>query len=408
MDTFIGRQPILNINQDLYGYELLHRTSNMNAYRGFDGTQATAAVISNSYLSFGIEKLSDRKRCFINFTEQLLLEEVPLFFSPEAIIVEILESVELSDEIVAACRKLKHLGYVIAIDDVIDPRYYDQIIDLVDIMKVDFLQISKHRREGIIKQYANRHITFLAEKVETQEDYEEAKRLGYTLFQGYFFSKPVILATKDMKPIPQQYVYMLEEINKPDPDITLVSKLVERDLALSYKLLRLINSLGLPVKVSNIKQAVVLLGLFEVKKWILILMLTKDTNQSTKIIQLSLIRSRLSERIAKKVKMNATDASFIGMFSLLESLLQRPMNDILSELPIEDHVVKILTNEHHNDPHAQLLQLVKAIERCDWYAVDQLLTQVGVSIPSLQEDYFEAVVWANTIIGSFATATPAH
>ncbi len=401
MEAFIGRQPILTVDQELFGYELLHRSSKRNSYQGFDGTQATATVISNSYLSFGIDKLSDRKQCFINFTEELLLEEIPTFFSPESIVVEILESVKLSDEVVAACRKLKKLGYAIAIDDVMDPRYYDPIIHLVDIMKIDFLALPKHLRGEVIQKYADLNVTFLAEKIETLEDFEEAKALGYKLFQGYFFSKPVILTTKDIKPIPQQYLKMLNEINKPMPDLTLVSDLVERDLALSYKLLRLINSLGLPVKVSNIRQAIVLLGLVEVKKWILILMLTKEKNESSNVIQLSLIRSRLSERIARKVKINANDASFIGMFSLLESLLQRPIRDILIELPIEDHIKKILTNENEDAPHAHLLLLVQSIERCDWKEVDSQLNRIGVSIKGLQEDYFEAVEWANAILGSF-------
>lgn len=403
MDAFIGRQPILNKKQELYGYELLHRTSSVNAFQGIDGTQATATVISNSYLSFGLDKLSDGKLCFINFNEELLLKEFPTFFTPGSIVVEILETVKLSNEIIDACRKLKQLGYMIAIDDVINPHDYDHMIDFIDIMKVDFLQIPKHQRKETIHKYANSPITFLAEKIETQEDFKEAQALGYTLFQGYFFSKPVILSQKDIKPIPQQYVSMLEEINKPVPDMNDISKLVEKDLALSYKLLKLINSLGLPVKVSNIKQAIVLLGLLEVKKWILILMLTKETNECMNVIQLSLIRSKLSERIAKKVKLNATDASFIGMFSLLESILQRPMKEILAELPIEDHLIATLTNEEKASPHAQLLQLVKSIERCDWQGVDRQLEQVGVSISGLQEDYVEAVNWANSIVGSFQT-----
>ncbi|MBN8208668.1 EAL domain-containing protein [Bacillus sp. NTK071] len=401
MEAFIGRQPILTVDKELYGYELLHRSSKLNSYQGFDGTQATATVISNSYLSFGLDQLSDQKRCFINFTEELLVDEVPTFFSPESIIVEILESVKLTDNVIAACHKLKRLGYKLALDDVTDMSNYEKIIDLIDIIKVDFMETSRQKRLEIVEQFSHLPITFLAEKVETLEEFEEAKELGYVLFQGYFFSKPIILSTKDIKPMPQQYVKMLEEINQPVPDISLVSELVERDLALSYKLLRLINSLGLPVKVSNIRQAIVLLGLFEVKKWIMILMLTKETNESSKVIQLSLIRSRLSERIARKIRINPSDASFIGMFSLLECILQRPMSNILLDLPIEDHIKAALMDENHTSIYAHVLKLVKAIEQCDWETVDLMLVKVKVSMDDLQEDYFEAVHWANSVIDTF-------
>ncbi|WP_394175168.1 EAL and HDOD domain-containing protein [Guptibacillus hwajinpoensis] len=401
MEAFIGRQPILTVDKELYGYELLHRSSNQNVYQGFDGTQATATVISNSYLSFGLDQLSDQKRCFINFTEDLLLVEVPTFFSSESIIVEILETVKLTDEVIAACRKLKESGYKLALDDVIEMSNYEKVIELIDIIKVDFIETSKQQRLDIIEQFNHLPITFLAEKVETLEEFEEAKELGYVLFQGYFFSKPVILTTRDIKPMPQQYVKMLEEINRPVPDISLVSELVERDLALSYKLLRLINSLGLPVKVSNIRQAIVLLGLFEVKKWIMILMLTKEINESSKVIQLSLIRSRLSERIARKIRINPSDASFIGMFSLLESILQRPISNILVDLPIEDHIKEALLDEDHSSIYAHVLKLVKAIERCNWEAVDSMLAKVNISMDDLQEDYFEAVRWANSVISTF-------
>lgn len=398
MDVFIGRQPILTVDKKLFGYELLHRTGNLNSFDSVDGNQATAAVISNSYLTFGLDKLSDKKKCFINFTRDLILDEAPTLFSPDSIIIELLEDIEITDDIIEKCEKFKAAGYKIAIDDFTDFGNYERILHVIDIIKVDFLGTTKEKRIEIMDRYKNLPIQFLAEKVETIEDFEEAKKLGFSLFQGYFFSKPSILSTKDLKPMPQLYIQMLNEINKPMPDIQAVATLAEKDVALSYKLLRLINSLGLPVKVSNIRQAIVLLGLGEVKKWILILMFTKDSDQSSEILHLSLTRAKLSELLAKKINVNPNNASLVGMFSLLDTILQRPMEEVVNELPIDDTIKQTLTNRDKDNEYNLILKAIKALEADDWKSLSSYLETLNVSSEALQECYIEACTWADSII----------
>ncbi|WP_377887376.1 EAL and HDOD domain-containing protein [Alkalihalobacillus sp. R86527] len=397
MDVFIGRQPILTVDKQLFGYELLHRTGNLNSFDGLDGNQATAEVISNSYLAFGLDKLSDHKKCFINFTKDLILDETPKLFSPDSIIIELLEDIEITAEVIKKCETFKEEGYNIAIDDFTDFGNYEKILHVIDIIKVDFLGTSKEKRIEIMDRYRHRPIQFLAEKVETLEEFEEAKSLGFELFQGYFFCKPSILSTKDLKPMPQLYIQMLNEINKPVPDIDAVATLAEKDVALSYKLLRLINSLGLQVKVSNVRQAIVFLGLAEVKKWILILMFTKDSDQSSGILHLSLSRAKLAELLAKKVNVNPHQASLVGMFSLLDTILQRPMEEVLDELPIDDTIKQTLTNVRQTDYH-HLLNMIKAVERNDWQELSSHLNTFTITSEALQNSYIEALKWADSII----------
>ncbi|WP_270180426.1 EAL and HDOD domain-containing protein [Alkalihalobacillus sp. CinArs1] len=397
MDVFIGRQPILTVDKQLFGYELLHRTGNLNSFDGLDGNQATAEVISNSYLTFGLDKLSDHKKCFINFTKELILDETPLLFSPDSIIIELLEDIDITGEVIEKCESFKAKGYTIAIDDFTDFGNYESILHVIDIIKVDFLGTSKEKRIEIMNRFRHLPIQFLAEKVETLKEFEEAKALGFKLFQGYFFSKPSILSTKDLKPMPQLYIQMLDEINKPMPDIQAVATLAEKDVALSYKLLRLINSLGLQVKVSNVRQAIVLLGLAEVKKWILILMFTKDSNQSTEILHLSLTRAKLSELVAKKVNVNPHQASLVGMFSLLDTILQRPMEEVLNDLPIDDTLKETLTNDRETVYH-HILTMIKALERNDWQTVASFLNEFNLASEDLQSSYIDALKWSDSII----------
>lgn len=397
MDVFIGRQPILTVDKQLFGYELLHRTGNLNSFDGFDGNQATAEVISNSYLTFGLDKLSDQKKCFINFTKDLILDDTPKLFSPESIIIELLEDIEITEEIIKKCERFKADGYKIAIDDFTDFGNYENILHVIDIIKVDFLGTSKEKRIEIMDRYRHLPIQFLAEKVETLEEFEEAKDLGFELFQGYFFSKPSILSTKDLKPMPQLYIQILSEINQPSPDIQAVTTLAEKDVALSYKLLRLINSLGLRVKVSNVKQAIVLLGLAEVKKWILILMVTKDTEQPPEILHLSLTRAKLAELLAKKINVNPHQASLVGMFSLLDTILQRPMEEVLEELPIDDNIKQTLMNVQQTEYH-QILRIIKDLEQNDWEELSFHLNSLSIKSDALQNSYIEALKWADSII----------
>lgn len=198
MNAFIARQPIFDCNNNVFGYELLFRNGSQNFYNSLDGNAATLNVISNTFYSLGVDTVTNGKKAFINFTEELLKREIATLLPPELVIVEILENIEPTDEIISVCKKLKDKGYTLALDDFVFDTKYNKLIELADIIKVDFTITKGYERRNIISKINSNKIKFLAEKVENIDEFREAQSYGYSYFQGYYFSKPVILSGKDM------------------------------------------------------------------------------------------------------------------------------------------------------------------------------------------------------------------
>jgi c-di-GMP-related signal transduction protein len=240
LDVFVARQPIFTKRQKLFAYELLFRDSYENACTCADGDQATSDVICNSFFAIGMDILTGGKRAFINFTENLLRREIPLLLPKEVVVVEILETVEPTPALLAACVKLKQAGYLLALDDFVFQTEFIPLLDICDIIKVDFLTTIGHDRKKIMHDIGERNIKFLAEKVETRADFEQAVKFGYSYFQGYFFSKPIVLKGKNAptSKINQLRVFkVLQELDKENFTFENIEKFIMYDLALSYQLL---------------------------------------------------------------------------------------------------------------------------------------------------------------------------
>lgn len=413
MDIYVARQPIFDINERTVAYELLYRSSTVNNYQHTNGDQATTDVIVNSFLNIGINALSYGKPCFINFTEKLLKLGVPSHFNPLSIVVEILETVEINEEILMICKELKELGYTIALDDFFVSEWNDltvQLLDYVKLIKIDFRTTTRRDRQEIIRFIKGRDIKFLAEKVETISEYEEAKEDGFEYFQGFYFSKPVILNSHDIPAYYHSYLQIINEIESPDPDIEKIKDVIEKDLSLSYKLLRLINN---PVfrprnEVSSIKQAIVLLGLNEIKKWIYVLMIRgvdqgrADGTKEKEIIELSLKRGKLGELIGRKVgrEVLASKYFLLGMFSLMDSLLHLPMESLLEDLPLSNELKAALSGEK-NDEYA-MLQFLKEIEHAFHEDGELDLNPTTMQQEELFRLYGEASDWATKVLTEVA------
>jgi c-di-GMP-related signal transduction protein len=408
MDIYVARQPIFDINEKTVAYELLYRNSSVNNYQHTDGDQATTDVIVNSFLNIGIKDLSNGKPCFINFTDKLLKLGVPSYFNPLSIVVEILETVELNEEILAICKELKAHGYTIALDDFFVSQWNEltvRILDYVDIIKIDFRTTSRSDRQEMIRFIKERNIKFLAEKVETIEEYIEAKEDGFVYFQGFYFSKPVILNSYDIPSYYHSYFQILKEIESPEPDLEKIKDVIEKDISLSYKLLRLINN---PVfrprnEVSSIKQAIILLGLNEIKKWIYVLAIRgadkgSDESKEREIIELSLKRGKLGELIGRKVgrEVLASKYFLLGMFSLMDSLLHHPMEELLEDLPLSNELKDALSGEQ-NDEYV-MLQFLKDIEHAFHEDVELPFNPTNMPMEELFRLYGEASDWAAKVL----------
>ncbi len=342
MDVFLARQPILNKYNKLFGYELLFRDSEKNSFQGEDGDKATIDVIKNSFINIGIEKVTGGKKAFINFTKNILKSDIFMVLSPETVVIEILEDVDPTEEIVELCKKLKKLGYLIALDDFVYSSKYKKLLEITDIIKVDFKITKGYERREVIENVNLPHIKFIAEKVETLEEFNEAVSYGYSYFQGYYFSRPLIVTGKRISENKIIYMKLLQEINSGSFNIEIIEDLIKRDVSLSFKLLKLINSANYVFRseIKSIRQALALLGEKEIKMWLyLIVFKTLGEDKPENIIIESLTRAKFAEIIAQKIKgaPNSFNAYLIGMLSMVDRLMDIPLDEILHQLllPIE-------------------------------------------------------------------------
>ncbi len=399
MDIFVARQPILSRNEDIIAYELLYRNSRNNSFSEIDGDAATIDLLVNCFVSIGNEKLAKGKKLYINFTRNLLLKRLPCLFPPEKIVIEILEDVEADDEVIAAIKEFKRLGYTIALDDFIINDFNKNFLPHADIIKVDFVQTSFVQRKILLNLASHYNILLLAEKIETRDDFIKALNEGFDLYQGYFFSKPLIISDSEVPFYPNDYNNILNELNQPEPCIDKITNMIEFDISLSYKILKMVNTFAYytRIKVTSIQQAIVFLGLNELKKLITIITLKdhgRDTPTIKEIIQRSLIRAKLAELLAEPLLgYNKKSESFmVGLFSLLDTILQQPMKQVLMKLPLSEEVEKALLGNSSN--FDLILQLISAMEKGDW----QQLTELSPLTPlNLSSYYQEAVEWANNI-----------
>jgi len=402
MDVFLARQPILDKFDKLFGYELLFRDSEKNLYQSDDGDKATIAVIKNSFVNIGIDKVTAGKKAFINFTENILKSDIFEVLPTKSVVVEILEEIEPTDEVIELCKKIKALGYTIAIDDFVYSDKYKKLIEIADIIKVDFQITKGSDRKKVIEQVNSKHIAFLAEKVETMEEFDEAVTLGYTYFQGYYFSKPTIISGKRIPENKAVYMKLLHEISRNNFAIDSIENLIKKDVSLSFKLLKLINSANFSFssEIKSMKQALALLGEKEIKKWLYLMVFRNMGQDKPEILIInSLTRARFAELIAVKLgkKINPFNAYLLGMLSMIDLLLDRPLEEILQELLIPVEVKDAINgiNNNNNNTYSKLLHLIIAYENGKWDEVAEISKELNLDENSLPNSYYEAIFFTN-------------
>lgn len=399
MDVYIARQPIFSRNMRIYGYELLYRKSSVNSFDGVDDDLATTEVLYNSFLVVGLDNLTNGAKAFINFSKNLIDSEIPLLLPKDKVIVEILEREQATQATVEACARIRDLGYQIALDDFVLNEANLPLLGYADIIKIEYPRWSLKKQIALLKHYKGK-IKFLAEKIETREDFRKANELGYDYFQGYFFSKPKMINSKEIKTLNTTLFNIIDELNSEDPDFRALSDMISRDLGLSYKLLKLANSvyIGALYAIKTIEQALAALGTRKLYQWIS-LMLIKDVQdvENTEIIKLSLIRGKLMSLLADELgrKDKATDYFFAGISSFIDILLNRPMEDILTELPLSEDVKGALLGAD-NDMR-QMLDYLLAFEKAEWSKVEKLSATYGIGMGRFMELYVDALKWANTL-----------
>jgi EAL and modified HD-GYP domain-containing signal transduction protein len=400
MDVFVARQPIFDDNQKVVAYELLFRDGFGNAFPGIDGNVATSNVLSNTFFSFEFKEILRNKPGFINFTQELITQKIPLLFPKEDLVIEVLEDVEPAEDVIKALKALKNRGYRLALDDYVHAPKFAPMIDLSDIVKIDFRFNSRAQIASVVQEVrSNRQLTFLAEKIETHQEYELAKKMGFKLFQGYFFSRPEILVSRDISPSQVAKLSLIKELQKSDIDIETVESLVKQDVSLSYKLLKLINSAYFrrPVPVDTIKDAITILGQDELRRFLSIIAVS-DLNREKpqELLRRSVIRARMCEKIGTVIPAHFSgDELFtLGLFTLMDAILNSKMEDILSVIGFSDRMNQALLGEVK--AFNAVIRMISCFETGQWGAqVFSAISGKGIE-KKLPKFYFESVKMANT------------
>lgn len=395
-DIFVARQPIFTKDQRVFAYELLFRSAKgQTAYLGKDGNQATAQVLTDSLLEFGFTKLTNRRSAFVNFPADMLMEPFVAELPSKLIVIEILETVAPTPAIVYRCKELKGKGFRLALDDFVFSPVYKDLIALADYIKIDFRTTPGPERQALVKQLARPGLVFLAEKVETAAEYREAVACGYELIQGYFFGKPDVLSGRTVRLIEQSAVLFMQELLNKDVDYKRLEDILRRDISLSYKILRFINSsyFGFKMEITSIKQALILIGKQDLYKWSSLWVLSSlAMDKPPELLRLSLVRARFAELIGERLRRKNTHEFFLcGMFSLIDAFLDRPMAEIVSELPVREYVKSAMMGE--NNLLGTVLQLVAFYEQADWENGATCATKLGLAEEQLADSYYRAQLW---------------
>lgn len=388
MKVYVARQPIFDQKLRVCGYELLYRRSEKNMFENVDDALATADVIHNAYLVFNFRELTEGTRAFINFPQNLIEGEVPSLLPRKSLVIEVLEHVEPTEKVLAALRSLRRKGYTIALDDFVFEEKYRPLIGLADIIKIDYQATPIDQQKRLIDALGHR-VEFLAEKIETPLEYDIAKKLGYKMFQGYFFSRPTVIHGAEVHPLRHTLVEVLKELDKPEPNFRSIAGQIERSVDLSYKMLRSVNTVYQKGRtaIQSIEQAVARIGLDEMRRWSYLMLLREmQTSESKELIKQSIIRGKMMELIADETIPGIApfDAFITGIFSSLDVILDETMQTLIAELPVEPIVKEALLGKPN-----KLRELLDSV-----IAYEQLTVPVDETAPDWSRYYIEAIRWA--------------
>ncbi len=404
MDRYVARQPIFNRRKQIFGYELLFRDGNAGYTPNIDGDVATATVLGNSYFNIGIDTLTSGKKTFINFTQNLLLNKVPLLLPKQETVVEILENVRPTAELVGACREMAEQGYALALDDFVYTPELKPLIDLAQIIKFDFRLTPPDQIQAYLArlQPAN-GLRLLAEKVETHEEFQRAKALGFELFQGYFFCKPELVKGKEISGSQLVLLQIMAEVNKKDFCFADLERLIAPDVSLSYKLLRYINSafFARAQSIGSIQQALVYMGEAEIRRFVSLVAISGlAKGKPDELVRAACIRGKFCELLAEMVPGPAAPSELftLGMFSLIDAIVDQPMEKIMAELPLAESIKSALV--HRKGELIGYLGLMEFYEKGQWPLVARLAEALKIPESRLPECYHQACQWANTFPGS--------
>lgn len=399
MYSYVARQPIFNRHQKTAGYELLFRNGESNAFpAGIDENKATCRLLVNSYIADSDGMAQAGKRCFINFPHRSLIRLLPTLLPKKQVVIEVLETCEPNDELLLAIRHLNRLGYMIALDDFTMDERWQRFLPYVHIIKLDLLKVGLDAACDYVEQNRGRKLMFLAEKVESHHDYTRVHQAGFHFFQGYYFSRPELLKSRNLKPERLSTLRLLQEVCREQVDFERVEQIIASDLSLSYLLLRYVNTAidRLKVPISEFRQALVYLGEEKLKVFVSAVATAQASfDKPQELYALSLQRGRMCEILASASGQNieAKPAFMTGLLSMIDALLDQPLEELLEQLPLQAEIRQALL--YQQGALGQLLALAIAYEQAKWCQVNQMGEALGIAAPSIGQSYQLALQWSS-------------
>jgi EAL and modified HD-GYP domain-containing signal transduction protein len=389
---FIARQTIFDRRRRVSGYELLFRSGWENCFRG-DTEEATRLMIADGAL-YGFRELTHGAPTFVNCTRDSLVSGLVTLL-PNSTVLEILETVVADEEVLQACARYKQMGYKLALDDFRMHAGMEGLIEVADYIKVDFRQSDAAERAEIISAVKGRGITLVAEKVETEQEFEEALREGFALFQGYFFCHPMMFAKKAVTANGANYLYLLSALSQEQINIAQLALLLKSEVALSYQVLRLANSAGLGAshEVRSLEDALMLVGELQFRKLIINAIATETCrSRSSELLVHVLHRARFLEMMAPFTAENASEQYLLGLLSLMDVLLDMPVSDLIAALPLRTEIKEAVAGERNQA--ALALRLFERYKDADWESCTREIAQIPITEGELSDIYTDSLAWA--------------
>lgn len=397
---FIARQPIFTSSLDVYGYELLFRGHDKaTQFDGVSSLQATANVLITT-LENGLSHIVGNKKAFINFDADFIKNFIPEILDKEKMVIEVLEDVEVDEVLIERIIELKKQGYKIALDDFVESIDNYPLVRYADIIKYDLLMTPLDQIEESVTIALNHEKLLLAEKIENEAEFIKAKKMGFHLFQGYFFSKPKIVSKLNTKSNSKiQYTRILNELKKAEPSYQLIAEIVEKDVKLAYRLMRVVSSRSGKDLIYSIKRALTYMGLNEIERWISIMMLQDIGEKKPKeLITVSLIRSKFAEELAsmcKELNNKKFEASMMGLFSTIDAFLDMSLEEALEDIALPESIKDSLIN--HKGELYPIYLLIMYYEKGSWEEVEKISNLLNINHNKITIAYLDSVKWANNL-----------
>jgi EAL and modified HD-GYP domain-containing signal transduction protein len=393
---YVARHPIFDREEKVFGYELLFRDGLENAFGG-DTDEASRATLDRSLL-MGLDVLCDGRRAFVNCTRDTLIKGLVMLLPSATTIVEVLEDIPPDPEVIAACRKLKEEGYLIALDDYVAGDAREPMADLADIIKVELPLTTEEQRVELIKRYGPWRCRMLAEKIETQADFVRAREQGFVYFQGYFFRRPEMVRTRDMPANQLHYLRMLQEVCRPELDVSALEKLIKSEASLCYRLLRYLNSavFGLRNEIHSVRHALSMLGEREVRRWVrLVAAVGAGQEKSSDLALSALVRGRFGELLQPHVPHGESDLFLLGLLSLIDAMLEMPIAEVLERIPLDQETKAVLLGQP--SVLRPVYRLMLAHESGEWDAAAELSKSLRLDSEEVAGYYWQAQQWAREL-----------